>query len=185
MADAVVAPCRPEDLPAIVDLVNAAYRGTAGPVGWTSEVGYIDGTRTSLDDLKRDLAADTDPVLLTLRQAPDGEIAACALIERCHARDGAAAAYIGMVTVRPDLQAGGVGRTMLQAAEDFARRRGAVRARMTVVSIRHSLIAWYERRGYRLTGEREAFPYHEQRFGVPRGPGLEFVVLEKKLAPSV
>src|ERR1700761_5249772 len=113
MADAVVAPCRPEDLPAIVDLVNAAYRGTAGPVGWTSEVGYIDGTRTSLDDLKRDLAADTDPVLLTLRQAPDGEIAACALIERCHARDGAAAAYIGMVTVRPDLQAGGGGPTVV------------------------------------------------------------------------
>ena len=181
MPDAVIAPCRPDDLPAIVDLVNAAYRGTSGQTGWTSEVGYIDGQRTSLGDLRRDLAADTRPVLLSLRQSEAGEILACALIEHSRGKDGAEVAYIGMVTVRPDQQAGGIGRKILQAAEDFARERGAVRARMTVVSIRDTLIAWYERRGYRLTGEQQPFPYDDTRFGVPRHPGLEFVVLEKAL----
>jgi hypothetical protein len=52
---------------------------------------------------------------------------------------------------------------------------------MTVVSIRESLIAWYQRRGYHLTGERLPFPYDDERFGLPRRPDLEFVVLEKPL----
>lgn len=181
MPDAVVAPSRPEELPAVVDLVNASYRGVGGRTGWTSEAGYIDGTRITLDDLQRDLAADGDPVLLVLRPDAESAIVACALVERYRTKDGAEAAYIGMITVHPDVQAGGIGRKILQAAEDFARARGAVRARITVVSIRDTLIAWYERRGYRLTGEREPFPYDQPRFGVPRRPGLEFVVLEKPL----
>ena len=181
MPDWIISPYDAADLPAIVDLVNSAYRGTSSQAGWTTEADYIDGQRTSLDDLKRDLAADTDPVLLALRQAPDSEILACALVERAKGSDGAEVGYIGMVTVKPDLQAGGVGRVMLQAAEDYSRERGAVRARMTVVSIRNTLIAWYERRGYSLTGERRPFPYDDARFGVPRQAGLEFVVLEKPL----
>ncbi len=181
MSDWLISPCRPEDLPAIVALVNSAYRGTSSQAGWTTEADYIDGQRTSLDDLQRDLTADTDPVLLTLRQHADGEILACALVERASGEADAPAGYIGMVTVKPGLQAGGVGRAMLQAAEDFALARGAVRARMTVVSIRDSLIAWYQRRGYRLTGERRPFPYDDARFGIPRQPALEFVVLEKPL----
>jgi hypothetical protein len=56
-----------------------------------------------------------------------------------------------------------------------------VLARLTVVSIRDSLIAWYERRGYRRTGETQAFPYEDRRFGTPLRDDLEFVVLEKRL----
>ena len=51
--------------------------------------------------------------------------------------------------------------------------------RLTVVNVRATLIAWYERRGYRLTGESQPFPYEDQRFGAPRRDDLEFVVLEK------
>jgi hypothetical protein len=43
------------------------------------------------------------------------------------------------------------------------------------------LIAWYARRGYLLTGEREPFPYGQPRFGLPRRDDLYFAVLEKKL----
>jgi hypothetical protein len=46
---------------------------------------------------------------------------------------------------------------------------------MTVIDSRASLIAWYERRGYGLTGERRPFP-------VRRDPPISFVVLEKPLA---
>jgi len=52
---------------------------------------------------------------------------------------------------------------------------------MTVVSVRESLIAWYLRRGYRLTGQTEPFPYDDHRFGTPLRDDLEFVVLEKDL----
>jgi hypothetical protein len=46
---------------------------------------------------------------------------------------------------------------------------------MTVIDSRMSLIAWYERRGYVLTGETRPFP-------VPRDPPITFAVLEKRLA---
>jgi GNAT superfamily N-acetyltransferase len=181
MTKALITVCDAGDLPAVVALVNAAYRGHGSRAGWTSEANYLDGQRTSLEDLQQELAAETRPVILVRREAPGAEIDACALVERVTKPDGAIVGYIGMVTVRPGLQAGGVGRRMLEAAEAQARAWGAERAQMTVVSIRDSLIAWYERRGYRLTGERRPFPYDDERFGRPRRPDLEFVVLEKPL----
>jgi hypothetical protein len=53
---------------------------------------------------------------------------------------------------------------------------------MTVIAQRAELIAWYERRGYRQTGETEPFPYGNERYGVPRRPDLVFAVLAKPLA---
>ncbi|MDB5444432.1 MAG: family N-acetyltransferase, partial [Phenylobacterium sp.] len=85
------------------------------------------------------------------------------------------------LTVRPDLQDRRLGRTLLQAAEDFALGLGARRIRMTVIAIRDTLIAWYERRGYGLTGETRPWPYEDERFGQPRRDDLSFVVLEKTL----
>ena len=43
------------------------------------------------------------------------------------------------------------------------------------------MIAWYERRGYRLTGESEPFPYGDDRFGRPLRPDMRFLILEKEL----
>ena len=53
---------------------------------------------------------------------------------------------------------------------------------MTVIWLRTTLIAWYERRGYVLTGETKPFPYGDDRWGVPQRDDLYFVVLEKRLA---
>jgi ribosomal protein S18 acetylase RimI-like enzyme len=86
-----------------------------------------------------------------------------------------------MLTVRPDLQDRQLGRGLLEAAEAHAAARGARRVRITVVNIRDTLIAWYERRGYVLTGETEPFPYGDLRFGEPQRDDLAFVVLEKAL----
>ena len=89
--------------------------------------------------------------------------------------------YVGMVTVSPLRQANGIGRTMLEAAENHARERGGKTMEMTVISVRDTLIAWYQRRGYRLTGETEPFPYGDDRFGEPQRDDLVFVVMEKAL----
>jgi GNAT superfamily N-acetyltransferase len=89
--------------------------------------------------------------------------------------------YLGLLTVRPDLQKRQLGRNLLAAAEEFARERGARRIRMGVVHVRETLIAWYQRRRYALTGETELFPYHDERFGRPLRDDLHFVVLEKAL----
>jgi hypothetical protein len=53
--------------------------------------------------------------------------------------------------------------------------------RMRVINVRDTLIAWYERRGYALTGETEPFPYGDDRFGRPLRDDLCFVVLERGL----
>ena len=180
MTDWLITPHRPEDLPEIVALVNSAYRGDSSKAGWAYESDYIDGQRTSLHHLQEDLRSDPTPTLLVLRQEAGGEILACAMVERIEG-DGGTAGYIGMVTVKPTLQTGGVGRTILAAAEDAARAFGATRAEMTVISRRDTLIDWYVRRGYRLTGERRPFPYGDDRWGIPLVDDLEFVVLEKPL----
>lgn len=180
MTDWLITPAEAADLPAVVALVNSAYRGDGARAGWTTEADYLDGQRTSLADLTADLAAPSRPTLLVVRPEAGGDIQACVLVEPLERPEGKAA-YIGMVTVNPALQASGLGRIVLAAAEDHARALGARTARMTVVHVRDTLIAWYERRGYRQTGERQPFPYDDPRFGLPKVPGLEFVVLEKGL----
>jgi ribosomal protein S18 acetylase RimI-like enzyme len=89
--------------------------------------------------------------------------------------------YLDLLTVRPELQNRQLGRTLLAASEEFAKQRGAQRIRMTVVNLRETLIAWYLRRGYTLTGETKPYPYDDNRFGTPLRDDLHFVVLEKHL----
>ena len=67
------------------------------------------------------------------------------------------------------------------AEAEAAARFAATRMEMTVIRQRAELIAWYERRGYRLTGETRPFPLDDPRFGLPRTRDLAFVVLEKTL----
>lgn len=89
--------------------------------------------------------------------------------------------YLGMLTIRPDLQDRQLGRTLLAQAEAWAAKAGARRIRMTVIGLRDSLIAWYERRGYAATGETRPFPYDNREVGTALRPDLDFVVLEKAL----
>ena len=89
--------------------------------------------------------------------------------------------YLGLLTVRPDSQARGLGKTILAAAEDFVRAHGGQRISMTVLSVRIALIAWYERRGYALTGETQPWHYGDDRFGKPLRADLTFVLMEKSL----
>ena len=157
------------DLPEVVDLINLAYRGAEG---WTAEGQYIAGERTNLTRLQEDLAANPDALLLVWREEPGG-----LLLGLEPYKDGAW--YLGLLNVRPDMQDRQVGRRLLAAAEEAAKERGATRIRMSVVNVRDTLIAWYQRRGYGLTGERQAFPYGDDRFGRPLREDLEFLILEK------
>jgi len=165
------------DFPALVALVNSAYRGQGAQAGWTTEAGYIDGQRIDLDSLRQDLAAAPQAVLLTLRDVEDGPLLGCVWLEPDSHAPGDGAWYLGMLTIRPDQQDRKLGAALLAHGEAYARDRGARRVRMTVVHLRDTLIAWYQRRGYALTGETKPFPVGE-RFGRPQ-KALEFVVLEK------
>lgn len=136
----------------------------------------IEGERLTLATLAQDLAANPRAELLIWREA-GGEHLGHVWLEP----QDDAAWYLGLLTVRPDRQDEGLGRALLAASEDWARGRGALRVRMTVVDRRDTLIAWYERRGYAQTGERRPWPYGDPRIGRPTVPDLAFVVLEKGL----
>lgn len=164
------------ELPAIVSLVNAAYRGEDARGGWTHEADYLAGQRTDLASLRADMDASPGAAVWAWRDAPADAILGCVWLE-----PGPERWYLGMLSVRPDLQDRRLGRQILDAAEALALAAGARRMRMTVISIREALIAWYGRRGYAPTGETEPFPYGDLRFGQPLRDDLEFVVLEKAL----
>jgi ribosomal protein S18 acetylase RimI-like enzyme len=159
------------DIPAIVTLLNSAYRGEASKKGWTTEA----------DLLKGDLRTD-DATLHKLMQTPgavflkylndNNEIEGCVFLH-----DKGNRLYLGMLSVSPLIQAKGTGKQLMAAATEYARQQNCGSIFMKVISVRHELIAWYERQGYIKTGETEPFPA-DDRFGVSTQP-LEFVIMEK------
>jgi ribosomal protein S18 acetylase RimI-like enzyme len=174
----LILPAATAELPEIAALVNSAYRGESSRTGWTTEADFLGGQRTDPQTLARDLAANDDAVILTLRDDAPGPLLACVWLEPAEA----GAWYLGMLSVAPDQQDRRLGRRLMEAAEAYAAERGAGRMRMTVISIRAELIAWYERRGYRRTGETAPFPADDPLFGIPLRDDLSFVVLEKPMA---
>jgi ribosomal protein S18 acetylase RimI-like enzyme len=85
--------------------------------------------------------------------------------------------------ILPGRQGQGRGGEILAEAERLARDDWDGRTMvMTVLAQRGDLIAWYERRGYRRTGESRPFPYGNARLGIPKRPDLSFVVLSKPLS---
>jgi len=159
-------------------LVNAAYRGGEAGVGWTHEQGLVDGPRTSPEDIERELSGSGETVILCLRDHDDGPLLACVLL-----RKHTSHCYLGMLSVSPAAQDRGLGRAMLQHSEAHARAWGYDRIAITVLDVRDTLIAWYERRGYLRTGGSIPFPYDNKSLGRPRRGDLAFAVLEKNMSP--
>jgi ribosomal protein S18 acetylase RimI-like enzyme len=177
-----------DDISDLHALVESAYRGEVSRAGWTTEADFLDGQRTDPDELSVLVRGPETRILLAHEPPADaraaspasseGDLVGCVLV-----RDEGATAYLGMLSVRPHLQSAGIGRALLDEAERVARTDlGKRTMRMRVISLRDSLLAWYERRGYVRTGQTEPFPYDEPRAGRPLRDDLIFVVLEKPLA---
>ena len=170
-------PVADEDIPAIVKLMNRAYGGSGETADWSTEEPYFTGDRTTDTLLRADLGKTPSASLLKWQGSHDEEIIGCVWLEPI----GEGAWYLGSLSINPERQNDGLGRTLLAAAEDWTRQRGARHVRMWVVNVREALIAWYLRRGYVKTGATEPFPYGDDRFGKPLRDDLCFVVLEKSL----
>lgn len=162
------------DVDDLVELVESAYRGDSSRAGWTTEADLLQGQRTDAEEVREAVESPGGRLLTVERQ---GRIVACCRLER---RGGYA--HFGMFAVRPGLQGAGLGRTLLAHAERQAVEAwGAREMRMTVITLREDLIAWYVRRGYRRTGRTSPFPYGEERFGTPLRPDLRFESLVREL----
>lgn len=163
------------DIPALIALVESAYRGDASRAGWTTEADMLDGQRIDAESLQKTLSTPDNRILLAEK---DGDLLACCHIEKQENSAG----YFGMFSVRPGLQGSGIGKLLLAEAERQARdEMQCPRMEMTVIDIRDSLIAFYERRGYARTGIHKPFPYGDERFGIPKRDDLRFELLTKDL----
>ncbi|WP_439570974.1 GNAT family N-acetyltransferase [Sphingomonas sp.] len=162
-----IRPATLADLPRLHPVVERAYRGDSARQGWTHEADLLSDTRTDLATLAT--LIDGDSRLLI---ALDGDtILGCVNI----ADRSYGLAYLGLLCVDPTIQARGIGKQLIAAAEATARETFAAdRIEMTVIDRRAELIAWYERHGYARSGETRPFP-------VPVDPPLTMVVLAKPL----
>ena len=174
MSDLTFLTATTADVPLLVELVTSAYRGESSRSGWTTEADLLEGNRIVPEVLLADIARPRSRILLAER---DGTLLGCA-----HVAEEDGAGYFGMFAVRPGLQGGGMGRAILAEAERVAGEDWALPLmRMTVIDLRVELIEWYERRGYRRTGQTRPFPATDPRFGLPLRDDLRFAVLEKEL----
>ena len=154
-----------EDLNELNKLVNSAYRGDSSRKGWTTEADLLDGIRTSETSLEEMIARPNAVILL----AEQNELEGCVYLEQ---QDKTL--YLGMLTVKPDLQGKGLGAKLMTASEERAKQLGCNKIRMTVITVRDELIAFYKRKGFEDTGERAPFP-NDPKFGLPKRPHDDMV----------
>lgn len=163
------------EAPAIAAVVNAATANEGGS-GWTHESALFEGARTDADEIRELFAVPGAKFLVRTR---GGLIVASAYLKPM---PDAACAYLGLLSVRPDMQGFGIASDLLAEGERIARddwRRSLMR--ITVITThRPELAAFYERRGYRRTGR---FKPSFDRKQVLLVPGLKPEWMEKLLAP--
>lgn len=144
------------DVPIIVELVNEAF---------VVERFFKHADRTNADEISR---------LLSEGGFFIGEQQGSAVATVYFSIDGDGI-YIGMLSVRPGIQRSGIGRSMMEAAEDHARKLGCTHADLRVVNLRTELPPYYRKLGYKETGTA---PWIE---GVYSSEPCHFILMSKPL----
>ncbi|UYL08609.1 GNAT family N-acetyltransferase [Bdellovibrio sp. SKB1291214] len=160
----------------LVELINSAYRGESSKQGWTTEADLLGGQRADEEGISEIIERDNS-VILIAEDDDTGQLLGCV-----HLENHGGKCYVGMLTVDPTLQGQGIGKMLLEESEAFAQFWGCTHLYMTVISVRTELVKFYEKQGFKLTGEKKPFPYGDERFGIPKVQNLEFVVMERKLS---
>lgn len=163
-----IRPADAADVPRIVEVVEAAYRGRGG---WTTEEHLVRGNRTHADEV-RSLLADDDVALLVAEL--EGRVIGC-----CYTRREGDRSEFGLFAVDPAAQAGGVGRGLLETQCSLLRRAGVRALEIHVLQGRAELLAWYRRRGFVPTGRTLPFPLDPAAL---IDPHARFEVLVRDLA---
>ena len=172
-----------ENIPQMASLVNSCYRGDSSRKGWTTEADLLDGQRTDEASLLELMNQNDSYFLLGFEEDQDkqngqqgGQIRAL-----CHLQKEGDFAWFGMFSVQPTIQNQGIGKKMLEHAEQLVQgMRKITEMRMTVISVRKELLEYYARRGYLPNGEKKEFPHGDERFGLPK-QRLEMIVISKNL----
>ncbi len=161
------------DVAAITSLLNSAYRGESSKQGWTTEAHLIAGNvRTDERHLHQVMQLPNSVVVKFTNEQL--EITGCVNLQQ-HGNK----IYLGLLSVSPQSQGFGIGKQLLKAAEEFTQYMECTVIYMTVITARKELINWYQRYGYKDTGERKAFT--EDGLSGKHLQKLKFMVLEKAI----
>ena len=162
---------------AIIHLLNSAYRGESSKQGWTTEANLIAGDQRT--DEANLLQVMSQPGSVFLKYTNDEQqITGCVNLQQHGDK-----IYLGMFSVSPLEQGRGIGKHILRAAEEYALHVQCKAIYMSVISVRHELINWYQRHGYFDTGELR--PFIEDDLTGKHLQPLEFVILEKSILPDI
>lgn len=149
------------DLSALLNLVNTTYRGETSTKGWTSEILLLAGDIRIDEEILTDYLIN--PAVSVLKYTnSENQLIGCVYLEQKEEN-----LYLGMLAVNPGSQDGGIGRLLLQSAEEHARQLICNKINITVIEDRTELIAWYQRRGYVITGKKFPFPVEYHKYGKP------------------
>jgi predicted N-acetyltransferase YhbS len=147
----------PDDAAKITAVINAAFR--------IAEGFFIDGNRITQAEVEQLL---TKGAFLL---AEDGEkLNGCVYVEMRGERS-----YLGLLSVDPDYQQGGLGSFLMLEAEEFCRERGSRFMDILIVHLREELPAFYQKRGYIQNGTS---PFPED---VPTRVPCHFINMSKPL----
>jgi ribosomal protein S18 acetylase RimI-like enzyme len=171
--DANISIANAADALAITALLNSAYRGESSKQGWTTEAHLIDGNTRCTEADVLDTMQKNGSVLLKYTDAANN-IIGCVNLQGHGER-----LYLGMFSVSPILQGGGIGKKLLAAAEEYATHIQCSIIYMSVITLRTELINWYQRHGYKDTGRR--IPFNDDGKAGNHLQPLQFMILEKTI----
>ncbi len=128
-----------QDAEAITVLINSAFR--------KAESFFIERYRIDVASIRT--LMEKGPFFVA---EDNGVSAACVYVEKRSER-----AYLGLLSVEPALQKGGIGSMLMNAAEEYCAKAGCRFVDLRIVNLRTENHAFYSRRGYVETGT-EPFP---------------------------
>ncbi|KAL2913790.1 hypothetical protein HK105_206669 [Polyrhizophydium stewartii] len=167
------------DGPALVPIINAAYRGNGG---WTTEADLVAGVRIDIDRITTAIESP-NVIVLVIEDADEDKLIGSMEIEhydadtRAPLYDGRTtdAVLLGLFAIEPAYQSRGAGSFLLDATLELARKLGKKRAFIWVIHIRTEMIAWYSKRGFTKTGHAVEF-VDPKRLKVQDANFAEFVL---------
>lgn len=123
------------DIPDLVLLINSAYRGEVSKKGWTTEANLISGDiRTDKSQMEEQMKAPGAVFLVYQNEV--GTLEGSVFLHKKGDK-----LYLGMLSVLPELQAKGIGKKLMSAAEAYAMQENCNSIYMRVISERHELIS--------------------------------------------
>ena len=162
-----------DDLEQLVKLINVAYRAQSDR-SWTTEKAFLDGTRITNEQLSGDLSRSN--FKLFVGENEQGLLVACIGLNLDHN-----SVEIGTFAIDSSVQNLGYGKQMLNYVEAYvAQSCSEVRDLiMYVLDVRSELIAYYQRRGYQITGHTEPYPVNAN-VGQPLVP-IQLIEMKKAI----